>query len=189
MNEQQIRDLVRRECSQLLNESGLSDQDIIIPNEDQITKETVAHHQISSLSFVKRIGDLVVLSAKRGKKVFGLIILLIGIYNNLVRPGAMLAFEKSLPDAVQLAHQAREGIIEIVYNIEVRPFDTPETFIVTSPSWENFTPQQYTTMAYDYLSGTRPIVDVFTPDIELIPVSGVPIEISQSSSSSSEDFA
>lgn len=89
---------------------------------------------------------------------------------------------------MDLAHRTRQGVIELSYDIREQDLDTPEKWIVTSPSWERFDDAQYNNMAHEYLSGKRPPEELYAMDTQFIATTGLSIETLSSTSSSSEDF-
>ena len=101
MNKEEIRDMVRRECADILAEAGLSGDEIVIKS-DKVTTDEVQEWGVSSLSPVRRVQGLLVLAAKSGVRVVKIVAVALGTYQ-AVQFGSELLFQKTLPDANELA--------------------------------------------------------------------------------------
>jgi hypothetical protein len=187
MTEEEIRNIVREECSQIMTDAGLTDNDVIIKKEQPLSEQESAQHGFTSLEVVKRIGKIAIMVGKKGAKAVAIVVFILGLWE-FAQFGSMFVFEKRLPDAVDLALRARQGVIELAYDVREQDPNTPEKWIVTSPSWERYEDAQYKNMVHEYLSGKRPPEELYATDTQFIATSVLSIEVLSSTSSSSEDF-
>lgn len=186
MREEQIRRIVREECADIIRSSQIKESDIIVKNETIHSKE-IAEAGITCLTPVKRIGNLLVCIAKKGFRTIKIFVLVLGVWSS-VQFGSELLFEKSLPDAINLARLVREEGENLLQTKTADFGDEPERFILVSSLWETYSPAQYTAMAHDYLAGTRPVEELHFADSDFIPCSTVPVEFADSSSFAPDDF-
>lgn len=181
---EEIRNIVREEYQQIIKNASLTDNDIIIKEDQYLSKQETAQHEFTSFDGLKKIGNLVIMVGKKGLEVVGIVVLL----GNIIQFGSVLVFEKEWLNAVDLAHRARQGVIELASNIRKQEPDTPETLIVTSPTWDKLNDVQYRILASDYLSGKSPIEELYNPNTQFIATTGTSIETINSTSSDSKDF-
>lgn len=187
MTEEEIRNLVREECNQFMIDAGLTDKDVIIKKDQPMSEQERAQYGFTALEGFKRIGKIAIMVGKKGVKAIKIVVFIIGLWP-VVQFGSIFLFEKRLPDAVDLAYRARQGIIEFTSDISEQSPDTPEKWIVTSSSWERYDEAQYTNMAYEYTSGKRPPEGLYSKEIQFIATSVMSIEALSSTSSNSKDF-
>ncbi|MBA7673588.1 hypothetical protein ES703_81791 [subsurface metagenome] len=192
MTEDEIRKIVHEECAEIIRDSQLTESDIIVKKDAPITKSEIVQNQITTLTILKKkIGDFLVLLAKRGCKVVKIIIITFGLWE-VTQSGAMLLFEKSLPDALQLAQNVRNAGENFLVSQTRKVTNEAEAFIVVSDSWKNLSPEEYRVTVYDCLSSDDPIqklqADVFEAmPSNLIPYSSVPAKYT-STSANPADF-
>jgi len=186
MTEEEIRNIVRNECSKIMAEAGITDNDVIIKDQPLSEQETV-QHGITYLEAVKRIGKIAITVGKKGAKTVKIFVFILGMWE-VIQFGSMFVFEKRLPDALELAQLARQGAIEHVYDTRKQYPNTPEKWIVTSQSWERLDNAQYKNMVHGYLSGERSFEGLYYMDTQLIATTSMSIETLSSTSFSSEDF-
>jgi hypothetical protein len=186
MTEEEIRNIVRNECGKIMAEAGITDNDVIIKDQP-LSEQEIVQHGITYLEAVKRIGEITIAVGKKGVKTVKIFVLILGVWG-FIQIGSMFVFEKRLPDAVDLAQRARQGIIELVRDNREKYPNTPEKWIVTSKSWERLDTLQYKYEVYEYLSGKRSFEGLCNMDAQFIATTGMSIETLSSTSSSPEDF-
>ena len=186
MTDEEIRKIVREECAQIIKDANLTDNDIIIKKDQLPSKHETDQHGLTSLDVLKKRDNVVIMIGKKGLRVISIV----AVLWTVIRVGSMFVFEKQLPDAVDLAQRARQGLIEYASNTRKQEPDTPETWIVVSPFWKNFNDTQYKTKVHEYLTGEFPQEDLYAINTQFIPTStsGMSIEDINSTSSDFRDF-
>ncbi len=187
MTEEEIRNIVREECGKIMADAGLTDNDVIIKKDQPLSEQESVQHGFTSLEVVRRIGEIIIMVGKKGAIAMKIVVFIFGLWG-AIQFGSMFVFEKELPDAVDLAQRTRQGLIELADDDREQEHNTPEKWIVTSPSWERFDDAQYKKMVHEYLLGIRPLEELYIPDTQFITTTVLSLETLNSTSSSSEDF-
>jgi len=184
MTEEEIRKIVRDKCKQIMTDAGLTDKDVIIKKDQPLSEKEVSQNGFTHMEFFKKVGEIVIMIGKRGY----VIISIVAILWRFTQFGSMFLFEKELPDAVDLAKRAREGVIEYIADDRDRGTDSLEKWVVTSPSWESYDNTQYRRTVHDYTSGIRAPEELYTNDTIFIATTSMSIKSLKSTSGSPEDF-
>jgi hypothetical protein len=187
MTEEEIRKIAREECRQIMTDAGLTDNDIIIKKDQLMSEQEVAQHGFTHLEVVNKVGKIAIMVGKKGIKSVAIVVYILGLWS-LTQVGSMFFFEKQLPDAVDLARRARQGLIEPAYDVREQSPDIPEKWIVTSRSWERYDDAQYINVAREYYSGKRPQEELYFTDTQFIATSGLSSGFLSSTAFSSDDF-
>ncbi len=185
MNEIDIRRIVRDELKDILSQSGISESDIIVKDQE-ITKSDINSWGITSLTFVRRVKDIIIFAGKTAGKIIKLIIMPLGMWQAL-QFGSAFLFEKTLPDANILAIQAHQTVVALVDSKTNTPDDVPEKFIVATDRWQNYTDTQYKQEVYEYLTNPSSF-DPLNSGTHLYASTATPDNIVIASSSSPDDF-
>lgn len=184
MNENDVRKIVRDELKDLLSQSGISENDLIIRNQE-ITKKDINSWGITSLTFIRRVKDFIVFAGKKAGKTIKFIITTLGVWHAL-QFGSAFLFEKALPDANDLAIRVHKAVVTL--NIKNKmPSDEPEKFIVSVDQWQNYTEEQYKQEVYTYLSNPSSN-DLLNPGTHFFASTATPDSIAMTSSSYPDDF-
>lgn len=194
MTEDEIKQIVRKEFAELIHDSKLTDSDILVKQDKPISKSEIVQEGITSLTMLrKKIGDYFVLLAKSGKKVVKIILTALGVWS-VAQFGTMLLFEKSLPDAQQLAQRVHNAAENILESRTLNVSNEAETFIVVSDQWKKYSREDYRTTAYNILSGDNPFQNLYDTTVnefvtsDLYPCSSVPVQDASNSSANPSDF-
>lgn len=96
MTEEEIRNIVREECSQIMTDAGLTDYDEIIKKDQSMSEHEAAQHGFTSLEVVNRIGKIAIMIGKKGAKAVAIVVFILGLWE-FAQFGSMFVFEKRLP--------------------------------------------------------------------------------------------
>ena len=188
VDEDRIREIVRQECKAIMAEAGLSNADIIVKKDKYWTEQESAENGITFLKCVKCVGDIAIMVAKAGSKIVKIVVFALGLWG-AARFGSVLLFERNLPDTLQIARSVRNGLLEFrVADPSHTDEETPEKWVVVSPSWESLDQNGYVRMAHSVLSGEQSPEYLLTGDTEFVASSTTSITSIGSTSASPDDF-
>jgi hypothetical protein len=188
MDEDRIREIVRQECEAIMAEAGLSDADIIVKKDKHWSEQESAANGVTMLKFVKRVGDIAIMIAKAGSKIVKIVVFALGLWQ-AAQFGSVLLFERNLPDTLQIARSVGDGLLEFhVADRSHTDVETPEKWVIISPSWKSLDQDGYVRMAHSVLSGEQSSEYLLTGDTEFVASSTTSISSIGSTSSSPDDF-
>ncbi|MBU2521941.1 MAG: hypothetical protein KKI12_04385 [Proteobacteria bacterium] len=185
MDENEIRKIIQDEFN-ILSQSDLSEDNIIIKNTD-ITKRDIIAWGVTSLTLIGRVKNFIVLAGKSANKIIKVVVVALGIWEALQFSSALL-FEKTLTDAIELAREVRNTVVDYTQAHFNNVGDEREKFIITSDRWQKYTDQQYRKEVYTYLTESRSTDDLLSPDINYLPSSGTPENLVMNASPFPDDF-
>jgi hypothetical protein len=186
MDENEIRKIVRDEFKNILSKSSLSEDNIIVKDDD-ITKKDIIAWGVTSLTPIGRAKDFIVLAGKSANKIIKVVVVALGIWGVLQFNSALL-FEKTLPDAIELARKVRSTMADYTQTHFNNVGDEREKFIIASDRWQRYTDQQYRKEVYTYLTEPRSTDDLLSPDINYLPSSGTAGNLVMNASPFPDDF-
>ena len=186
MDENEIRKIVQDEFKNILSESGLSEDNIIVKDDD-ITKKDIITWGVRSLTPIGRAKDFIVLAGKSANKIIKVVAVAIGTWGALHFNSALL-FEKTLPDAIELAREVRSTMVDYTQAHFNNVGDEREKFIIASDRWQGYTEPQYRKEVYTYLTEPRSTDDLLSPDINYLPSSGTEENLVMNASPFPDDF-
>ena len=186
MDENEIRKIVQDEFKNILSQSGLSEDNIIVKNTD-ITKKDIIAWGVTSLARIGRVRNFIVLAGKSANKIINFVVVAIGIWGALQFNSALL-FEKTLPDAIELAREARKSVVDYTRSHFNNVGDEREKFIIASDRWQGYTELQYKKEVYTYLTEPRSTDDLLSPDTNYLPSTGTAKNLVMNASLFPDDF-
>ena len=80
MTKDEIRKMVRQECLDVLQSSGLTDDDFLVKGDERLTVKETSGNGITYLGFLKRIGDYIIFLGKAGIKTVKILVFSLGLY-------------------------------------------------------------------------------------------------------------
>lgn len=186
MDENEIRKIVQDECKNILSKSGLSEDNIIVKN-DEITKKDIIAWGVTSLTPIRRVKNFIVLAGKSANKIIKFVVVAVGIWGALQFSSELL-FEKTLPDAIELAKEARKSVGDYARSHFNNVGDEHEKFIIVSARWQGYTERQYKKEVYTYLTEARSPDDLISLDVNYVPSSGTAGNFVMNASPFPDDF-